>query len=160
MRKYLTILPLLVGGLLATGAHAATSAPQTPAAATREGNHSIVVRISDLLHAVGRWDRNENRLVEAATHQLNLAAIDKRFQAGEIFFMPGGNPLPERPREMQCNTNARMPLKRIEEGQITLTISTIENILEVPNRLVRVQQQYEMKSTQAPSPASRFKIPH
>ena len=56
MRRYLTILPLLVGGLLATGAHAATSAPQTPAAQSHRA--SILQskngpRIVQLLHAAG-----------------------------------------------------------------------------------------------------------
>src|SRR5579859_2032362 len=55
------------------------------------------------------------------------------------------HPFQQRPGVVQAHSDARMPLKHLDERQIRLGVAAFEHILEVSHRLVRVNEKYELK---------------
>ena len=47
---------------------------------------------------------------------------------------------------MESEANAGMAFESFQERQIAATVGLLENVLEIPNRLVRVDQQDEPES--------------
>jgi hypothetical protein len=78
----------------------------------------VVRELDDLLVLVRRRDRNQNGLVKAAAHHLDLAFGD---------------------------VHARVSLEDINEWQIAASVGLLENMIEIANGLVRVDEKNQME---------------
>ena len=94
----------------------------------------------DLFALIFGGNGNQNGLIEAATDELYLAALDELSQAheilGTIFFDPGE----QRPGIMEPEMNFRMLFEALDKWEIRSVVGFFEDVLEIAARLVRVNE--------------------
>ena len=99
----------------------------------------------DLFALIFRRNRNQNGLVKTAAHELDLAALDQFFQAGEIFGAMLFDPGEERTGIVQAEMNARMFFQLLDEREIRSVVGFFQDMLEIAAGLVGVNEQGEME---------------
>ncbi len=90
-------------------------------------------------------NRDEDRLVEAATDEFHLAGLDQFFEANEILWPVCLNPGKQRPGIVEAEANLRMLFEVLDERKIGGVVGLFEYVLEIATGLVRVNEQSEMK---------------
>ena len=100
-----------------------------------------VCKTPDLLDLIFKGNRNQNWFVEASAHDLDLALGRKRRNLLNVFGVMFGNPFEQRTGIMQPEPDARMPRDALQKWQIGPLVGSLHHIVEVPDRLVRVDEQ-------------------
>ena len=98
-----------------------------------------------LLELVFRGNTHQDGLVKAATDHLDLAAGRQRPQSYEILGMICLNPGQKRTGIMQTQMNAGVLLQGFDKEEIATLVALFKNMLEIAARLVRMDDQDEMK---------------
>ena len=91
--------------------------------------------------AVALGERGEDRLVQAAAQQLDLAARHERPQPGEELRALGGKPLEQGTGVVEREADARVALQRLEHRQVGAVVDLGEHPAEVAHRLVVVDRE-------------------
>src|SRR5260370_31622856 len=99
----------------------------------------------DLFALILSGNRDQDRLVEAATDEFHPAAFGQFFQAGKILRPMFLNPAEQRAGIVQAETNSGMLFEVLKEGKVAGGVSLFEDMLEIAARLVRVNEQSEME---------------
>ena len=97
----------------------------------------------DLLHAIRPRQRGEHRLIEAGEENLDLALRCERSQPVEVGGLVRLEPLEQRPREMKHDRQEATAGEPIEQGAIHVFDVLGEHMVEVADRLVDVESEYE-----------------
>ena len=88
-------------------------------------------------------------ITDAVTKQLreltDLAPLHQPAQQIEIFGMDALDPLQQRTGVMQTHTNRRMAREDLNERQIGLRVGTLNHVIKVSHRLMRVNEKDELK---------------
>src|SRR6266478_2010382 len=99
----------------------------------------------DLLALIFERNGDEDRFIEAATDEFDLAALDQLFQASEILRAMFLDPGEQRAGIVEAETNSGMLFEVLDEGKIAGVVSLFEDMLEIAAGLVRVNEQSEME---------------
>src|SRR5260370_36026267 len=99
----------------------------------------------DLFGLILSGNRDQDRLVEAATDEFHPAAFGQFFQAGKILRPMFLNPAEQRAGIVQAETNSGMLFEVLKEGKVAGGVSLFEDMLEIAAGLLRVNEQSEME---------------
>ena len=100
----------------------------------------------DLLALIFGWDGDENRFVETAADEFDLAFRDESLQARKILTAIRFDPLEQRTRIVQADVNGGMFFQELDEGEIGILEGFFEDVGEIAARLVGMDQEDEMKA--------------
>jgi hypothetical protein len=107
-----------------------------------------------ILLAFGR-DGDEDRLIEAAADQFDLGALDESAEEVEVFGMMALDPLEERAGIVQADADVGMAREDLDEREIGNAVVALEYVVEVPDRLVRVEDEEKMEVVHERAPRGR-----
>src|SRR5579864_1297841 len=99
----------------------------------------------DLLEAIAGRNRHQNRLVESAANHFGLTRSDQGAKAIEILRVRSLDPFEKRPRIVEAQADGRMPREHFDEGEVRIAVGAFEYVVEIPDRLVGVNQKYKLK---------------
>jgi hypothetical protein len=99
----------------------------------------------DLLVLILGRNGNEDRFVEAAANELDLARLDQLLQADEIFRPMVLDPGEQRPGIVKAEMNSGMLFEMFDEGKIGSVVGLFEDMLEIAAGLVGVNEKSEME---------------
>ncbi len=105
----------------------------------------VIGKAGDLFVAVFRRNGDQDRLVESAAGDFNLAAFHERAQQIEIFGVGAFDPFQQRTGVMQSDVNRRMTRENLDERQIGLRVGAFDYVIKVSNRLMRVNEEDKLK---------------
>ena len=97
---------------------------------------NVIGEPQNLFGAVFGWNRNQDRLVEAAPHHFNLPAFHKLPEAVEKFRLAMFDPFQQRSRIVQPDSHARVAENSFQERRIRLSIRSLEHVVEIPDGLM------------------------
>ena len=99
-----------------------------------------LVELEDLRALVAVGNDGHDRFVEAAAHQFHLSALDERGESREEIGMMLLDPFQQETGIVQPDPDSGMDFQHVEKGAVRLAISLFDDVIEVSDRLVRVQQ--------------------
>ncbi len=95
--------------------------------------------------AVFRRNGDQDRLIKSAAGDFHLAALHQRAQQIEIFGMSALDPFEQRAGVMQTHADRRMAREDLNERQIRLRVGTLNHVIKVSNRLMRVDEEDKLE---------------
>ena len=108
-----------------------------------EDRLDLVGHPARLAEAVALGERGQDGLVQTATEDLDLAALDQRDQPVDEPGLLGAQPVEERPRVMEREADPRVAFQRRDHRLVGLSEDLGEDPAEVPDRLVVVDRERE-----------------
>src|ERR1700722_18347374 len=105
----------------------------------------VVGEPRDLFMPILRRNGDEDGLIESATDHLDLAASHESAQKLKVFRMRCFDPFKQRTGIVQPHANRRMAAQKLDERQIRLRIRALEYVVEISDRLVRMDQEDELE---------------
>src|SRR6266853_1355558 len=107
-----------------------------------------MAQTANLFDSIFVGDGNQNRFVKSSANDLHLAARDERPNALDVLRMLFGQPFQERTGVMQPQTDARVTGHTFHKRQVGTLISAFHYVIEVADRLVRVNEQNQVEFRQ------------
>ena len=95
----------------------------------------------DLADAVVGGNSRQDRLVERAADDLELAALGQGAERVDVFAVRVDQPFKQAAGNVQRNGDLRVILEDFQKGSITVAIGILENPLEIADRLMNVNGQ-------------------
>jgi hypothetical protein len=128
---------------------------------TRSGREmflNVISQPSNLLVTIIVRDGDKDGLVKSPADDFHLAAFHKCAQMAEIFWMGALKPFEERSSVVQAQANRRVAREYLEKRQIGFLVRGFEHIVEIADRLMRVnnQNQLEFRHRYAPMQLDRI----
>src|SRR5271157_4007332 len=117
----------------------------------------VIRQLAQLSNLVGVRNDGQNGLVIAAAHQFNLAALGEVSKLLEVFRVVMLQPLQKDSGKMQAQTNQRMGVQRAHKRRIGSLVGVFDDMVEVPHRLVRVDDKSEGDFAQFDGPSWRLR---
>src|SRR5208283_5668568 len=105
----------------------------------------VIGEARELLELIRRGDGNQDGFVEASADQFNLSGSNHAAEALEVFRMVLFDPQKQGTGIVDARANVWMLFQEQKECQVGVFIALLENVLEIPRRLVRVDNQDEVK---------------
>ncbi len=95
----------------------------------------------NLAHPVVRGNSRQDRFVEGAANDFNLAALGQGPDRIDILAVRVGQPFQQATGNVKRNRNLRVIAKDFEKRSVTVAIGVLENPLEIADRLMNVNGQ-------------------
>jgi hypothetical protein len=105
----------------------------------------VVRQTQDLVLAVLGRDGDEDRFVETAADDFNLAAGDELVEAMEIFGMRAFDPFEQRAGVVKAQMDRGMPREKFDKREVAILVGAFDYVFEISNRLMRVNQRNEFE---------------
>src|SRR5580658_10068105 len=102
----------------------------------------------DLFLAIFRRNGHQNRLVESAADDFDLARRRQSAELVEIFRMRTLDPLEQRAGVVQAEADAGMARKHFNEGKVGILVGAFEHVVEISDRLMGVDEEDELEFRQ------------
>ena len=115
--------------------HAANARGEQVLQVLREG--------ADLADAIAARDHGQDRLIEAAAHDLDLPAGDELAQTLDIIRPPVHQPFHQRAARVQGKRNLGVLFHELEERSVAVPVGLFEHAVEVADGLVVVKSEDE-----------------
>src|SRR5205085_12087080 len=104
---------------------------------------------ADLPAPIGLGDRRQDGLEEPAAPQLDLTTVDQGAQRAQVVGMVERDPLEQRSAMVECQPHRWPALEEREEWRVGVIESALKHAVEVPDRLMVVDDEGESDRTPA-----------
>ena len=100
-----------------------------------------IAQSPNLFDLIFQRNRNQDRFVESSANHFDLTARHQGADLLNVFRMLFNYPFEQRPGIMQTEANARMTRHALQERQVRTLVGALHYIVEIPDGLVRVDEQ-------------------